>query len=229
MLSLGSKLLHWTTVALFPRFCVGCGEEGTLLCRICDAKWQPDPTILPVSEGELEGVWPVWSFMGYADPIARQLITAWKYQYDTSAWQILQRRLHALLVRAHLHAAVQGAEAIAYIPLSATRKCERGFDQAEAIAHWVANGVHLPVVRLLERGHRKGHQADRTHSERAAAMAHSPFRSPLLMKEGLGEVVPNCVVLVDDVWTTGSTMNAAARVLLAAGVKKVVPITLAKG
>lgn len=215
MTSRGSNIWRLGVEALFPRFCVRCEKEGSLLCRSCDEAWRPS---FSVTNG-------VWHFLTYADPVARQLITAWKYQFDTSAWEILQRRLQPLLTQVHLHAAVHGAEAITYVPLSRTRRCERGFDQAEAIAAWLSGGVHLPKVRLLNRRHRLGHQAERSTLDRSEAMKVSPFSVAREAERAL----PKTLLLVDDVWTTGATAESAIRVLRGRGVEKVIPVVLAKG
>ncbi len=214
--------------ALFPRFCVACRREGALLCRACDEAWHPQAT-LPLSEGELEGERIVTSLLRYADPIARQLLTAWKYQYDMTAWETLRRKMAPELPQLHLRSSVRGMQAIVPVPLSTKRRCERGFDQAEAIADWLSSGIHLPVARLLKRKLTFGHQADRSITERTEAMARSPFVASLPLSEGelVGEY-PTRILLVDDVWTTGATMRAAAAPLINAGYT-VHFFTLAKG
>lgn len=185
--------------ALFPRFCVACRREGSLLCRSCDEHWQPSPSHLT----------DVWTLLQYADPIARQLICAWKYQGDTSAWDILRRRLTPKLSLVALRATLEGIQGIVPVPLDYRRKAERGFDQAEDIARWVSGATNISMQHLLARTVTSGHQAERTDAERLEAMAASPF----LCRERGGVTAPCRVLLVDDVWTTGATMQAAARAL----------------
>lgn len=216
------RVLTVLAEAVFPRFCVSCKREGGLLCRDCDAVWHPLASF-PLLTKSLsrdhrgKGAGEVFSFLHYADPVARQLITAWKYQYDASSWQTLQRKLAPLLPQLHLRTSVAGIEAIVPVPLGRKRRCERGFDQAEEIARWLSLGIHLPVLPMLQRQLTFGHQADRTTNERQDAMANSPFR--LLPKLIGGGPIPRRVLLVDDVWTTGATMLAAAAPLNELGIE----------
>lgn len=204
--------------AMFPRFCVGCGSEGTLLCRTCDEAWQPS---LPLLSREGQGEVEPWSLVQYADPIARQLICAWKYQGDVSAWEILRRRFGPRLSLVSLQAALAGVQAVVPVSLHYRRRAERGFDQANEIAQWLATQLKIPVVHLLQRRATVGHQAERSDAERIAAMATTPF----VCRQA---DVPKRVLLVDDVWTTGATMQAAAKEFTQKG-SEVRFFTLAKG
>lgn len=114
-------------------------------------------------------------------------------------------------------------EVIVPLPLSRKRRCERGFDQAVEIAAWLSRITSIRMQPLLVRGHRDGHQAERSTDERKKAMLSSPFTVPLTPS------LPRRVLLVDDVWTTGATMDAGARTLKLAGVEEVYGFTLAKG
>lgn len=198
--------------ALFPRFCVGCGREGRALCRTCHETWAPDG-----------GGGEVWFLAHYADPVARGLLTTWKYHFDETAWATLSQRLQPALALLHLRAAMADIDAIVPVPLSRERRAERGFDQAAVIAQWLAAGIHRPVLHLLERRFTAGHQAERSTSDRKRAMATSPFA----VRKGVQ--LPQRILLVDDVWTTGATMQAAARVLSLDGVTHIQPMTVLKG
>lgn len=207
--------------ALFPRFCVACSREGALLCQTCQASWAPRP----IEENILadRDVYGIWSVLPYADPVARQLITAWKYRYDTSSWEILRRKLAPSFSTFGLTLGLRHIEAIVPLPLSRKRRCERGFDQADEIAKWLSRLTGVPTRPLLVRRHRDGHQAERSVDERQKAMLASPFAVPLTPN------IPRRVLLVDDVWTTGATMDAGARTLKLAGVEEVHGFSLAKG
>lgn len=217
-----ARVLAAWCAAVFPRFCVGCDSEGSLLCRACDGAWHPQPSFPLLSK---EGLGEVWSLARYADPVARSLLTAWKYHYDESAWQTLRRKLAPELPLLHLRTSVAGIDAIVPVPLSNKRRNERGFDQADAIATWLSSGIHLPVRHLLRRKLTFGHQADRTTNERSAAMAKSPFalrrleRPRAQSREELRDLMPRRVLMVDDVWTTGATMHAAALPLHKLGIE----------
>jgi len=110
------------------------------------------------------------------------------------------------------------------VPLHFEREQQRGFNQAAILARTLAKMVSLPVsdsalIRIRHTGlHRAGMdaQARRESVEHVFAVSQ-----PRLIR---GEHV----LLVDDVFTTGATASACARVLLAAGAKEVLVLTLAR-
>lgn len=201
--------------AIFPRFCVGCGQEGDILCVTCGESWVPDGS----------GGGEPWFLAHYADPKARGLLTNWKYHYDETAWAVLARRLHPSLSTLSLRMAMAHITAIVPVPLSRERRAERGFDQAEIIATWLSHATKIPVLHLLTRRNTSGHQAERSTDDRKTAMSVSPFD----MRAGGACPAPTAILLVDDVWTTGATMHAAIRTLNAASVHNVHCFTLLKG
>lgn len=105
------------------------------------------------------------------------------------------------------------------VPLHWSRRFLRGFNQARVLADAVALSRGWPVVELLVRVRPTGSQAKRTHVERRTALEGAfAWR---------GESVPSRVILVDDVVTSGATLDACARALKEAGVARVDAITLA--
>jgi predicted amidophosphoribosyltransferase len=112
-------------------------------------------------------------------------------------------------------------EAVAWVPLHPRRRRARGFDQGEAIARGVAAALDLPVRGdLIRRVRFTPPQAALGRAARArnVAGAFAPRE---------GGPVPARVLLVDDVMTTGATLEAAAGALRPAGVTRVFGLTLA--
>ncbi len=205
--------------ALFPRFCVRCKQEGCLLCDDCFVSWNS------YSSSRIERVskdieFHFFSF-AYADKITRNLICAWKYEYDLSAWEILKRKIIPELSFINQVVSSNGIEAIIPVPLHRRRFMERGFDQAEEISHFLCKELKIAHRPILQRVRRTGKQAERSEKQRVKTMIESPF---VCLAEA-----PKSVLLIDDVWTTGSTASAAAKALRNAGVEKVIVYTLAKG
>jgi ComF family protein len=198
--------------AVFPRFCVRCEAEGSLLCEPCLGEWEP---------AQLESDADLFSLFPYADPVVRDLVCAWKYHFDQSAWEILKRKM-----RPRMHAVMQMAlarevQAIIPLPLHESRLCERGFDQAVVVAKMLSRETGLPIKESLYRTRTTGKQSERSTDERKQEMRDSPFLAI--------ESVPGSVILVDDVYTTGATSAAAVEALKRAGARRVLIFTIAQG
>ncbi len=111
----------------------------------------------------------------------------------------------------------QEALAVVPVPLHRGRERERGFNQAAALARVVGDVLALPVdAGILRRTRRTGTQTQRRARDRRAHGVESAFavRSP-------EQAVPRCVLLIDDVLTTGATFHACAAVLQAGGAESV--------
>ncbi|MFA6130946.1 MAG: phosphoribosyltransferase family protein [Patescibacteria group bacterium] len=205
---------------LFPRSCVACKKEGALLCSTCFANWNTTH----LSSEDLKGGdigKQFWTF-AYADPIARELICSWKYYFDATAWSILQAKILPSFSNFREVIRSERIEAFIPVPLHDQRFCERGFDQAETLARFLAQELGCACRPLLVRERNTGKQAERTPEERCVSMQENPFSA-------LPFSVPKNLILIDDVWTTGSTASAAASALRARGAEKIFIYTIAKG
>ncbi len=109
------------------------------------------------------------------------------------------------------------------VPLHWIRRFHRGFNQAELLARALSRKTGWPVTSLLKRTRATGHQAHRSRLERFTAM-EDVFRF-----DRTKGAPPPCVLLVDDVFTTGATLDACARELKKAGAKYVVGLVVAHG
>jgi ComF family protein len=136
----------------------------------------------------------------------------------------LPQHVETLLVTAAQREPLNASTRIVPVPLHAGRLRARGFNQASIIAQVLAESLRLPLdeVSLVRvsgsEKHRAGMDAKGRHDTVAGAfvVAH-----PAL-------VVDENILLVDDVFTTGSTVSACAETLLAAGAAKVFILTLAR-
>jgi predicted amidophosphoribosyltransferase len=105
--------------------------------------------------------------------------------------------------------------AVTWVPAHRTRTVERGFDQAELLGRELAGLAALPAVPLLRRTRATARQSGLHGAERAANVSDA-----FQLRPGAGRVLTGFkrVVVVDDVYTTGETLNHCASVLTEAGV-----------
>jgi len=114
---------------------------------------------------------------------------------------------------------------ITYVPLHARRRQERGFNQSEALASGIARAFGIPVHSCLRKTSHTKNQSELPRDERLVNV------SGAFTADGPGAhaVKGRYVLLVDDVMTTGATLNDCSRALIEAGTQEVRCLTLARG
>lgn len=113
------------------------------------------------------------------------------------------------------------------VPLHRQRYQKRHFNQAEEIARVVSHQTGLPVLLGLKRIRSTGHQTALTRWERLENLrgAFATTQAAVSYAENASEGV----VLIDDVLTTGSTVDECAKVLHRAGFRRIVVVTVMRG
>jgi ComF family protein len=210
---------------LLPRRCLVCGAAGGALCSGCRdglPRIEPPlcercgaPTTWPVQRcrecsGRRLAFTRARAAVAYDDAV-RRLVAGWKERglrrlADDAAALVVERL------------SPPAAELVTFVPADLRRRGERGHHPAERLAQALAERWELPcrplVVRTRETQRQRGLAlADRRRNV-AGAFAARPAR---------GEVL-----LVDDVYTSGSTVSAAAAALRAAGAEHVNVMTFAR-
>jgi predicted amidophosphoribosyltransferase len=222
--------------AMFPRFCVSCEAEGSLWCDRCDFAWnlkpqepscgfcdRPGNSRTCVNCARFVFLDGLSAYAPYGNPTVRRAIHAWKYTGDRTIEPVIRRWLFSSAVRMEpplLPFYCAG------IPLHVKRRRVRGFDQARTVAHWAGQMYGLPVLDLLVRTYHTPAQARSARLDRRLGELDGVF---LIHKDFAVDGVPDHVLLCDDVFTSGATMDSAAQVLKNAGVKTVWGFVLARG
>ncbi len=210
-----SRLPRAMDELLFPEHvgCLGCGmalgeDERDGLCPTCvqaltrqeEAQRRREEQGAFEKDGLPEGIAYVHAAFGY-EGVARRLILSLKFSSVRAAAIPLARAMTAL----------PGGEEEIIVPVPTTerRLRQRGYNQAEVLAQRVGEELGMRVVCALTRRDEHVAQMTLTRAQRAKNLVGS--------MSATGEVCARRVLLVDDVYTTGSTAKEAARALYAAG------------
>ena len=182
---------------IFPPRCGGCGRFGAAWCPACAA------AVRPIPPGTLAGI-PLVAAGRLDGPLQRAIHT-YKYRPRPQLATPLAEPLHRAVVVAGL-----SLPARVFVPLHPRRRRERGFNQAERLAAQLSPALGVPVLTGLSRIRVTPAQVGLSQAERRVnlkgAFEWTAMQPP---PQGLG--------LVDDVCTTGATLEAAARAVAEAG------------
>lgn len=201
--------------ALVAPPCAICARvlDAPLGGAVCGECWARIPSrgLAPLRLGRVA---PLAS-VGEYDGVLRDVIHALKYEGRRSIAPTLAR-----LMAAHAGSVLSDAGCVVPVPLHARRLRERGFNQADDIARHVG----LPLAPALRRA-----RATRPQVDLPAAARRANVRGAFVLSgREPAAIAGRIVVLVDDVVTTGATLEACARVLLDGGAREVRAITAAR-
>jgi len=205
-------MMHEILKILFPSPCLSCGFLSEPLCGRCLGLLEFSPHIR-----EIDGLKVCCGMYFQADSILERLIHPFKYKHHAEIF-----RLFVPHMREGLRLLKEPVDLILVpVPLFKARQKERGYNQAELLARWVAKGLGCRVFDVLGRAKDTGKQAKvALKAERRENMTGAFELRGSLPRDGQ-------IVLVDDIVTTGSTLLACREVLEAAGYTNISALTLA--
>lgn len=137
---------------------------------------------------------------------------------------VVAKRLEKLFVSRFQNSAFQDATIIAPVPLSKKRLLERGFNQAVVLAKILSKhtGIALDEQSLVRPAHTPMHRVGMDEKARATSVKNAfDVKRPKLIE---GETI----LLIDDVFTSGATASACAKVLKERGASRIYVLTLAR-
>lgn len=205
---------------LFPTraVCLGCGDpsgqDEEWLCPRCRAKVRTGVHAVQSGEWPADGVSRAWFALYYEDPIAR-LIRHYKYNGVYRLAPFFIECMKPLLAAL----AAQSYDCLVPVPLHKKRFIQRGFNQAEVLAWLISKETGIRLENALRRT-RNTHKQSRLSISGRRGNVLGAFEATMSLS-GLR------VLLVDDVFTTGSTANSCAKALRAAGACDVQALTVA--
>ncbi len=219
---------------LFPKVCFGCGKEGVYLCPDCLEKESLNsqfcPRCLRLSDKGithracrqdlgLDGLISFWRYRG----AVRKAILTMKYKFASDiALELGEHLSGALKSRPNF---IKGSKVLIPIPVFKNRANWRGFNQAEVIGKTVAKDLGWKFKRdILIKVKSTAPQTGLSRKEREENLRESfEVNRNVLISD-----YPDIIIL-DDIWTTGSTLKEAVKALKRAGAKKVWGLALSRG
>lgn len=241
----------WLLDLVFPRRCLGCQQllgvpRNTYLCGDCrhgiatPVQLRCAFCTTPVIAGKTcpkchptHALDRLLVAANYDDELVVHMVKTLKYRFvkiiadDIAAH--MARYFKALAARFDLPQHMS----IVAVPLHSKRLRWRGFNQTELIATELAHRLSLPYLPdVLQRTHATSPQADikdRTSRIKNAQGMFGLAVAPLNSNPAVRPLSGKTILLVDDVSTTGATLNDAARVLKSAGAREVIGFVFARG
>jgi competence protein ComFC len=221
---------------VFPKTCLGCGREGSYICPDCLAKVRLAKPICPYCERPsidgathikcqtklgLNGLISIWEYEG----VIRKAILVLKYKYATEIAQLLRNLVIEQFQNSNLKYQISNLETLVPIPLHWHRQNVRGFNQSIEVGKSISEAMNWKFMPdLLIKKQQTISQVELRGEERRknlkGVFALSPHNSLF--------IIPDSIVLFDDVFTTGSTVHEATKVLKRAGAEKVWGLTIAR-
>jgi ComF family protein len=215
------ELLYTLARILFPDFCSECGAYGIPLCADC-IRTLPTPLNCPVYEAV--------TALPYQNPSVKKAILTLKQRTSPELIQLLAERMYEssreLLIE---YSMTRNFTNPIIIPIPTSRQKLRtvGFNHAELLAKAFASQVQADfptefATHIVAKKHTTTKQS-RTES-RADRFAN--IQNVFTLQQNI-DIYNRCIIIVDDVITTGATMSVVRQLLLDAGARHVVCIALA--
>jgi len=211
---------------IYPNVCVVCGVRMPLDQRvICQSCWDALPrnihTVLASGDKTISGKkwfsFVAWRF--YYKETVRELIHLYKF----NGFSLLHRPLGLEMTEAVLNRPeLVQADALVPVPLHRARLRERGYNQSLLLAQVISEKTKIPVVLALER-------IKNTRPQVSIERAEDKIKNV----KGIFTVKQECsikdkrLVLIDDIFTTGATVNECSKTLAGAGAREIMVVTAA--
>lgn len=203
---------------LLPEKCIKCGKSGELICDIC---------IYQLPQNKDNPSDKIFSAFNYQDEVVKKILINLKYFNKKSFGNKLGKILYNRMLEEIADIKSFSDKKILLVPIPMTRKRlkERGYNQALLIAHGIAScdektfDVRNNILIKMKDTTRQAKIKNR--EERLKNLKGSFFCKKDETMKG------HTIILVDDITTTGATINEAMRALKHAGVKKVFGFVIA--
>ncbi|MBT4121024.1 MAG: ComF family protein [Candidatus Magasanikbacteria bacterium] len=217
---------------IFPVYCLGCREEGEWLCEKCFHKiditgvfccpachknTQVGDYCMGCNENlSLDSIFAITAYK--EEGLIGKVIQTLKYSYAEDVLSAIEELVSSFIKQNK--GLFSKIDLVVPVPLHKKRFVERGFNQAKLIAEVVAHEIEKPCREIVTRNRHTLQQAKLGREDRLKNVSSAFF-----VQGGLNENI----LLIDDVFTTGTTLQECAKALKEGGAKKVIGFTVARG
>lgn len=232
-------IIRWFKNLLLPPLCSICykrvGQDSEPICLSCALELtHPDEPICKVCGGESDTVleccsecldngnlwirgYTVWKYEG----AIREAIHRYKYRGEIALADFFANNMAEKI---KLEEGIE-SKVLTWIPLHPIKKFIRGYNQTELLSKRLSGLLNIPCKKLIDRVKCTRQQAKLDRHDRQKNMKNA-FK---INRRNGADIKGADVLLLDDVLTTGSTLNEASRVLLKNGAQSVTVISIARG
>ena len=218
----------WTKIInfLFPTTCINCWKKGEYLCGSCKKELTPHPEICPYCHktsanyqtcfdckispyNKLEGVIIPFSY----SELTKELIIRFKYKHQKDISDFLSERL-IITLQTHqtLQAIIQKKSNqifLSYIPSHRYRKhFVKGYNQSQILTETISQKINIPMINILQKPQTTKAQAKLQRRQRLVNLQWK-----FIINSDTQLQWNETIILIDDVSTTNSTLNEAARTI----------------
>lgn len=189
---------------VFPHCCKRCGRTGEVVCECCKKYIVKNTTLQTLGKNMYA--------VGRRRGLLKKLVDDYKFKSERSAAKVLAEILDANLP-------IYDGFVVTFIPTVSAHVRERGFDHMALLAKNFARRRNLKCHRFLYRKNNRSQKfLSGTGRQKAASEAFGVR----------GVKIPEKVLLLDDIYTTGSSVKAARELLARSGVKEVAVAVVCK-
>jgi len=224
---------------IFPKECLGCGKENTYLCRQCYEKIALNKNFycaLCKRESDLAKIClfcqkesalsAIWVAADYNNDILQALIHNLKYKYLEDLSQVLADLIIKYLEEQKIfqHFEINNENTIITpVPLHNKRLLLRGFNQSDLLAEKISSFYKIKKLNLLNRKINTHSQIELKRKER-----QQNVKAAFIFNANESLDKNKKIILMDDVVTTGSTLNECAKVLSENGFEEIYGLVIAQ-
>ncbi len=188
---------------IFPEFCIGCAKMGTLLCNQCYEKIEFLQFVIPINE-KTSCLNSATCCCQYSN-LAKKIIHELKYKSVINVGKTIAHIMYYTT-------APPDFDLITFVPIHKKKLDQRGFNQTQVIAKELSKLFQKPVASLLiKTKHTHSQMSLNQKSDRQNNIIGTIAINPKIPKETVEKY--KTILVVDDVFTSGTTLNCCAGIL----------------